>query len=202
MNTSRPPFDLLRSKAEKQLAARKTWAVPDNGVDQLKLIHELQVHQIELEMQNQVLNEAFAHVEALRAKYQDFYEFAPVGFLTLSTDGNILELNGRAAALLGQSQHGLTGRALREFFSAASVAALDKLLEDAKSHIHEVSAQSLELRRPRQLPVYVNAQAQAYTEPLGGETRIRLAMMDVSALKMATEDVLHAMDKATGPDPS
>jgi PAS domain S-box-containing protein len=200
MNTPRSPSDLLRSKAEKQLAARKAWAVPDGGVDQLKLIHELQVHQIELEMQNQVLNETFAHMDALRAKYQDLYEFAPMGYLTLSTDGNILELNGRAASLLGQNQHSLPGRALREFFNAASVAGLDKLLEDAKSHIHEVSAHSLELRRPRQLPVYVNAQAQAFTEPLGGETRIRLAMMDVSALKMATEDVIHAMKKATGPD--
>ena len=111
-------------------------------------------------------------------------------------------MNSRAASLLGQSQHGLPGRALREFFSAASVAALDRLLEDAKSHLNEVSAQSMELRRPRQLPVYVNAQARAYTEPQGGDTRIRLAMMDVSALKMATEDVLQAMDKATGPDPS
>jgi PAS domain S-box-containing protein len=197
MSTSQTPSALLRSRAEKQLAARKTWAVPEGGVDQLKLIHELQVHQIELEMQNEVLNETFAHVDALRAKYQDLYEFAPVGYFTLSTDGNILELNGRAASLLGQNQHGLPGRALREFFSPASMAGLDKLLEDAKRSIDEVSAQSLELRRPRQLPVYVNAQARAFTEPLGSDTRIRLAMMDVSALKMATEDVIHAMDKAT-----
>lgn len=199
MNTTPTPSALLRSKAEKQLAARKTWAVPEGGVDQLKLIHELQVHQIELEMQNEVLNETFAHVDALRAKYQDLYEFAPVGHFTLSRDGNILELNTRAALLLGQNRLGLVGRALREFFSSASVANLDKLLENAKGSLDDVSAQSLELRRPRQLPAYVNAQARAFTEPLGGDTRIRLAMMDVSALKIATEDAIHAMGKAADP---
>ena len=95
------PSALLRSEAEKQLASRKAWLTPDRGVDQLKLIHELQVHQIELEMQNEALAETFAQVDALRAKYQDLYEFAPVGYLTLSTEGGILELNSRAASLLG-----------------------------------------------------------------------------------------------------
>lgn len=201
MNTSPTPSELLRSKAEKQLAARKAWAVPEGGIDQLKLIHELQVHQIELEMQNEVLAETLAHVEALRAKYQDFYEFAPVGYLTLSIDGHVLDVNSRAAALMGQGRQGLPGRLLREFFSPASVAGVDRLLENAAGSTGEVSAQSLELCRPRQLPVYVNAQAHAFVEPPSGETRIRLAMMDVSALKMATDDVIQALDKATDFDP-
>jgi PAS domain S-box-containing protein len=195
------PSALLRSKAEKQLASRKAWLTPDRGVDQLKLIHELQVHQIELEMQNQALAETLAQVDALRARYQDLYEFAPVGYLTLSTEGDILELNSRAASLLGQEAHKLAGRRLREFFSPDSAASLDRLLAAAAGGPEEVSAQTLELHRPRQLPRYVNAQARAFAELPGGERKIRLAVMDVSALKMATDDVIVALDKATDFDP-
>ncbi len=201
MNTSSAGPATLRSRAEKQLAAKKAWLVPDGEIDQLKLIHELQVHQIELEMQNEMLREAFADVNALRAKYQDLYESAPVGYLTLSADEKILELNGRAALLLGQNPRDLTGRSLREFFSETSLAAADELLAAAwKSGESgkEVFAPSLEIRRPRQLPLYVNTQARAYKDPATGESSIRLVMMDVSVLKMVTEDAIHAMDQASG----
>ncbi len=193
--------EALRSRAEKQLAAQKAWLAPDGEADHLKLIHELQVHQIELEMQNGMLAEAFAHVNALRAKYQDLYESAPVGYFTLSVDGTILELNGRAASLLGQNPSDLTGRNLREFFSENCLAAADKLLAAAREggeSGQEVFAPSLEIRRARHLPLYVNTQARVYKDPLTGESSIRLVMMDVSALTMATEDVIHAMDRASG----
>jgi PAS domain S-box-containing protein len=201
MNSSFIRPEVLRSRAEKQLAAQKAWLAPDGEADHLKLIHELQVHQIELEMQNSMLSEAFAHVSALRAKYQDLYESAPVGYFTLSVDGKILELNRRAAALLGQSPGELTGRNLREFFSEPSLAAADELLAAARESGEggqEVFAPSLEIRRARHLPLYVNTQARVYKDPLTGEASIRLVMMDVSALTMATEDVIHAMDRASG----
>ncbi len=190
--------EVLRSRAEKQLAAQKAWLLPDNETDHLKLIHELQVHQIELEMQNEMLAEAFAQANELRAKYQDLYESAPVGYFTLSMDGKILELNGRAAMLLGQSPNALTGRNLREFFGATCAASADKLLAAAQESSEEVFSSSLEVRRTRQLPLYVNAQARMYKDDLTGKASIRLVMMDVSALKMATDDVIHAMDMSSG----
>jgi PAS domain S-box-containing protein len=201
MNSSFIRPEVLRSRAEKQLAAQKAWLAPDGEADHLKLIHELQVHQIELEMQNSMLSDAFAHVSALRAKYQDLYESAPVGYFTLSIDGNILELNRRAAALLGQGPDELTGRNLREFFSEPCLAAADKLLAAARESgegAQEVFAPSLQIRRARHLPLYVNTQARMYKDPLTGEASIWLVMMDVSALTMATEDVIHAMDRASG----
>jgi PAS domain S-box-containing protein len=204
MDSSLISPEVLRSRAEKQLAAQKAWLAPDGEADHLKLIHELQVHQIELEMQNGMLAEAFAHVNALRAKYQDLYESAPAGYFTLSVDGKILELNGRAARLLGQSPRDLMGRSLREFFSETCLAAADKLLAAAREggesgeSGEEVFAPSLEIRRNRQLPLYVNAQARMYKDPLTEEAGIRLVMMDVSTLKMATEDVIHAMEQASG----
>jgi PAS domain-containing protein len=85
-------------------------------MDQRRLVHELQMHQIELEIQNEELTQTLVEVNALRAKYLDLYDFAPVDYFTLDTQGNILELNWRAAKLLGQERKRLVGRPLREFF--------------------------------------------------------------------------------------
>ena len=65
------------------------------------MIHELQVHQIELEMQNEQLRQTQAELEAALTKYTDFYDFAPVAYLTLDERGLILEANLTAATMLG-----------------------------------------------------------------------------------------------------
>ena len=88
--------DPLRSAAEKRLArAPKSKPIPAE-----KLLHELQVHQIELEMQNDQLRQAQIAMEESRDCYVDLYEFAPVGYLTLTTTGQIKEANLTCCALL------------------------------------------------------------------------------------------------------
>jgi nitrogen fixation/metabolism regulation signal transduction histidine kinase len=188
----------LRAVAEKQLASKKLWVPPAEGVDRLKLIHELQVHQIELEMQTEVLQETLAQADALRIKYQDLFEFAPVGYLALSRRGTIFESNKCAAQLLNQKPQALVGRKLRDFVTDGFLASLDDFLAAAGNCADDVFAREIELLPARAFPRFVNMQAHAIAIGPGGETQIRLAMMDVSALKMATEDVVQAMDKASG----
>ncbi|MEK7844040.1 MAG: PAS domain-containing protein [Pseudomonadota bacterium] len=66
-----------------------------------ELLHELQVKQIKLEMQNETLRQSKIALEKFHDRYVDFYEFAPVGYLTLTSDGLISEINLTSAQLLG-----------------------------------------------------------------------------------------------------
>ena len=91
----------LRTHAEEQLARTKTNAPDFAGHTPEELIHELQVHQIELETQAEELRQAYRALEESRDKYLDLYEFAPLGYLTLSDKGIICEVNLTGAALLG-----------------------------------------------------------------------------------------------------
>jgi PAS domain S-box-containing protein len=82
---------------EKQAATDQTMAEADLH----RLQHELEVHQIELEMQNEELRHTQAETEMLLEKYTDLYDFAPIGYFTLGRDGTIRKMNLTGARLLG-----------------------------------------------------------------------------------------------------
>jgi two-component system cell cycle sensor histidine kinase/response regulator CckA len=91
-----------RRLAEHRLKEQQRGAAPPlTAADTQRLIHELQVHQIELEMQNEELRDARDAMEAGLEKYSDLYDFSPVGYVTLDQDGTIREANLTSASLLG-----------------------------------------------------------------------------------------------------
>lgn len=110
----------LRQRAEelwRQRAVDRQGA-PTTGAqlqEALNLLHELEVHQIELEMQNEELRRAQEEIVASRARYFDLYELAPVGYLTLDETGLILQANLTAANLLGVERSQMTNRPLFRF---------------------------------------------------------------------------------------
>ena len=111
-------FTELRLEAEELLRATKRdiAAMPVKDVQQL--VHELQVHQIELEMQNEELRRTQMELEAARDRYVDLYDFSPVGHLTMDTHGTIVEANLRAGTLLGINRKELIGRPLASFVAS------------------------------------------------------------------------------------
>ena len=80
-----------------------------------ELVHELRVHQIELQMQNEELKNAQLALEVSRDKYLDLYDFAPVGFFTFTRGGRIAEVNLTGAALLGAERQELLNRGFGHF---------------------------------------------------------------------------------------
>jgi PAS domain S-box-containing protein len=85
-----------------------------------RLVHELEVHQIELEMQNAELHQARDEMGTILEKYTDLYDFAPVGYFTLDRNGTILAANLTGAGLLGIDRTRLIGRRYEHFITAAT----------------------------------------------------------------------------------
>jgi diguanylate cyclase (GGDEF)-like protein/PAS domain S-box-containing protein len=109
----------LRRKAEARLSKKKDKTQPLTKADTLRLLHELQVHQIELEMQNEELIRAWTKAEEAYRQYTNLYDLAPVGYFTLGRDGTIRQVNLAGANLLGVERDKLIKRRLGLFISVA-----------------------------------------------------------------------------------
>ena len=105
INDNKYEFDRLRQNAE-ELLKNKTdiYGVQFSESDTLELIHDLEVHQIELEMQNEELLRTRASALKTAEKYSELYDFSPSGYFTFSKVGEILKLNLRGANMLGMDK--------------------------------------------------------------------------------------------------
>src|ERR1700691_4976371 len=90
---------VLRRRAEARL--RKGQSVKKSDFSTQRLLHELEVHRIELEMQNAELQKTRDELEVSLEKITDLYDFAPVGYFSIDESGAVLEANLKSAALLG-----------------------------------------------------------------------------------------------------
>jgi PAS domain-containing protein len=190
--------DKLRREAEALLKKKPSAEKPVSDHDQLALLHELQVHKIELELQNAELSRAYLEAQELQEKYLDLYDFAPVGYFTLSTKGEIRELNLHAASMLKSERDVLIGRHLRDFISPESLQSFNDFLDEASKAKHEVSATLLTLRRSENDILFVEARGRAFESDFAQpqkEIRIRVVMMDVSELKFATDELQYSFQK-------
>jgi PAS domain-containing protein len=130
MNKEKRSFtddQMLRRNAEELL--KKKQDKMDKLIvetDSLKLLHELQVHQIELEMQNEELIRANETAETALKKYTMLYDFAPMGYFTLDPDGNICELNFTGAEILGDKRFSLVNSNFKLFVAEDSRTIFDR----------------------------------------------------------------------------
>jgi PAS domain S-box-containing protein len=110
----------LRLEAERRLANGEPAARAFPSA-QDELIYELQVHEVELQMQNEALCDAQAELEASRARYRELFELSPAGIVLATDEGRILEANRAAAELFGVAQGELVGRGLQSFLTEVSI---------------------------------------------------------------------------------
>ena len=117
--------DELRKKAEELLRRNPEETPVLSTAEVQKLFHELDVHQIELQMQNEELRNAQAELARSRDAYAERYDFAPVGYLTLDPEGRISDANFTAATLLGVERGKLLGGTFAGFVHRDSLKAWD-----------------------------------------------------------------------------
>src|SRR5438876_403737 len=106
---------LSRRRVRSKAAAPKT--KPDKEANLRRLVHDLQVHQIELEMQNRELQEAHAELEASRNRYAELYDFAPVGYVDFDRHGIVQQINLTGAELLGRVRARIIGKPFSLFLN-------------------------------------------------------------------------------------
>jgi PAS domain S-box-containing protein len=120
----------LRRRADARLPSQKPPAhAPRSAHETQRLLHELQVHQIELELQNEELRNSRAQVEAAVSRYTDIYDFAPVGYFTLKSNGVITQANYAGARLVGLERARLVGKRFEPFVSRVDRAAFTALIQ-------------------------------------------------------------------------
>jgi PAS domain S-box-containing protein len=180
MSDPEAPASGLRQRA---LAALDHVEPGAAGVEQESVLHELRVHQIELEMQNEELRASQRELEASRQRWFELFDLAPVGYCTLSERGLILQANLAAADLIGLPRAALPQRRFSEFVEPDDQSGFHVLLAAlARSD----DPQSCELRMPgtTKLPHWIQISATA-VRGADDARSLRIVLMDVTARRQA-----------------
>jgi PAS domain S-box-containing protein len=187
---SKNNFSGLRSQAEELLG---TVSVDQEDISALssdqiqRLVHELRVHQIELEMQNEELRQAHLKLEELKNKYLDLYDFAPVGYMTLNDRGLILEANLTVVKLLGVERTSLIKMFLSHFICQEFVNAYYLYL---KQVFESQSRQTCEIKLTRKDGTIFDAQLESIPvqDESGHYIRCRTILSDITERKLAEKE--------------
>ena len=183
----------LRRRAEDQLNTTpggKPAAILHG--DQMRLVHELQVHQIELEMQNQLLREAQSEISRNLAQLTDLYDLAPIAYFTLDRTGCITKSNAMARKLLGSPMLPLDRCHLSRFVAQEGLHVFKEFFERVFSQ-GQLESCNLKLAGPAESPpVHV------FMEGIADENRreCRLVVTDLSR-QHASDEALAALARQT-----
>jgi two-component system, cell cycle sensor histidine kinase and response regulator CckA len=178
----------LRSRAEERLRAAQPESGNHENEELLKLVQELQLHRVELEVQNEELRRTQAELTHSRAEFADLYDFAPVGYLSLDPDGRILRANLTAAALLAAERDHLIGRIF-----LLQVAAEDR--EIFYNHFREVTRKqhraACELRLVKKTGEIFHAGLESVpVRTPDGSILCRSSLLDISERKRLEEELI------------
>jgi PAS domain S-box-containing protein len=131
---------------------------PSTGAAALAVLHELQVYQVELDLQDEELRSSRADLEMTLSRQVQLYDFAPVGYFTVDRSTALRELNLTAARMLGAERDRLLGRGLDSFLAPQSARALHAMLTGVSDGA-PTQAGELELLASRGAPRRVHARA-------------------------------------------
>lgn len=178
----------LRAKAEEQFLRKTRDEGPTPPAE--KLLHELQVHQIELEMQNEELRLAHTAMEEARDRYVDLFDFSPVSYVTVSREGQITEINLTGATQFGVDRAKLISRRFSMFVSPQDSDRWHRLFLNMMEHaeVDEPHAFDIELTRGDGSTFHAHLSC-IKRESGDNSPMLRLALVDISKLKQAEAEL-------------
>jgi len=178
-----------RSSAEARVPASLGPPAP-SGQDPRRLIHELQVHQVELQLQNGELRRARAEreeMEALLGKYSELYDFAPVGYFNLDRDGIVRAANLTGIGLLRSERSKVINRRLDQFISEKTRPLFHDFLGRVFSSQFKQTCE-IEFLDDAQAPLHMQLEAIAS----GSRRECRAVACDITDRKQVEEALLTA----------
>lgn len=183
----------LRVEAESRLVHLPTSAVDPTPDEMRGILHELQVHQVELEMQNEELRRIQAELAASRQHYFDLYHLAPVGYLTLNETDRIGEANLSAATLLGEPRSALVGQRLSRFVHEGNQ---DLYYLTRKQLVATSEPQSCELLMVKSDATQFSARLECTVAPEPhSPSTFRVALSDITGSRRAQEALRRSEQK-------
>jgi signal transduction histidine kinase/ActR/RegA family two-component response regulator len=183
---------LLRAKAEEILKAKASERKSEiNEVEAMQLIHELEVSQIELEMQNEELLLAIEQTEIATKKYNELYDFLPSGYFSLSQEGNVTAINLAGANLLGKQRFKLINSRLGFFISDETKPVFNHFLENIfKDKLKEECEVVLQYEDANPCCVIL-------TGIIAEDNKqCNIIMVDITERKLGEIELIHAKDEA------
>jgi PAS domain S-box-containing protein len=183
----------LRKRAEEKLKSIIIQPGAMSDKETRQLIHELQVHQIELEMQNEELRRAQIELEESRAKYSDLYDFAPVGYFTFNKDGLTLEANLTAAKELGVERAFIINKPFRAYIVAEDREIFDQHLRDVLTSEDRKTCE-LRLKRKNRIEFYAHLESIAVSDSRGAYV-CRTSCIEITSRKKVEKEMKHLSDE-------
>jgi two-component system, cell cycle sensor histidine kinase and response regulator CckA len=181
----------FRQKAEKSLSKKPEELAVMSGTDLQKLVHELSVHQVELEMQNEELRQSREQLEESRSEFANLYDFAPVGYLTFDKTGAITRANLTATGLLGMERSLLIKKPFVLFIHPESQ---DRFFLYLQRVLDTTTTQTCQLVLKRKDGTSFDVQLEGVAVQVNGTTLIRAALTDITERKRAEEALRRQAD--------
>jgi PAS domain S-box-containing protein len=182
------PSDTERRRlAEERLRAKRDHALRVEAAPHPeRLIQELQIHQIELEMQNEELRGVRDELEVSLARSTDLYDFAPVGYVSLDARGTIVELNLVGAAMLGKERGRLVGQSFAQSIAAEDRPTLEAFLGELRQGADRASCDVV-LATPGERKLHVHLDGVREPPSHGRDWHCRAALTDITRRKEMEE---------------
>ena len=189
------PSNSLRRRAETVLASQPREVPDDATLDKARrLVHELRTHQIELELQNEELRQAQLELEESRQRLVDLYDFAPVGYVTVSAEGSILEANLTLASMLGVTRDNLLTSRLGGLVAPPEQDVFYAHRRQVSQH-GRVAECDLQLLRADGTSFHAHLRSAPLQEEGDTPTAWRSAVVDISGRKQAEDALRQAHDE-------
>jgi PAS domain S-box-containing protein len=183
----------LRDDAEKRLAQSPKISPEIKGQNTEDIIHELKVHQVELEIQAEELQRAHLALEESRDKYLDLFDFAPVGYLTLTDKGLVTGVNLTGAALLDIERSKLVNHGLGGFIADGDIEEWDRYFGNMLRLAEKLTCHLIVMKRKdgTEFPAHLEG---IRIKDSSGATTIRIAFNDITDITQA-EDALRESEE-------